>query len=142
VEDEWRAYREGRVGHAPAPPQETSAAAERLRLAQALLEGSAAALLLLSGDALETARRALAEAGAGPTLASVDSAIDAADAALLRGWLGGLSRAERAAIGLRCRMRAGRRPFSTRASAYRAALRAHLIDAAREGGLLCLRGTV
>src|SRR5512146_312969 len=37
VEDEWRAYQHGRVGDAPAPPGEETAAAARLAAARDLL---------------------------------------------------------------------------------------------------------
>ena len=113
VEDEWRAYREGRVGDAPPPPDERVAAGRRLAAAT-------------DEEGLER----------------VDAALLAADAALVRGWLAALGRPERAALGTRCRLRAGPRMPSTRPAAYRAALRAHLVDAAREAGLLCLRGSV
>jgi len=142
VEDEWRAYREGRVGDAPPPPDEARLGAGRLAAARALVESAAAGTRGARREAYRAAWRALAGAGAEPTLTEVEAALVAADAALVRGWLRALLRPERAALGPRCRLRAGARPPSTRPSAYRAALRAHLVDAAREAGLLCLRGSV
>jgi hypothetical protein len=142
VEDEWRTYRSGRVGDSPMPPPEASAAAERLSAARSLLDGSATAAHGARQAAYRSARRALDGAGPARTLAGVDEALLAADDALLRGWLAALTRPERAALGKRCRLRAGARPAGTRPSAYRDALRAHLLDAAREAGLLCLRGSV
>ena len=142
VEEEWRAYRGGRVGGAPALPREGAAAAERLRAARALLDeaGGLPSDPRRAGHAL--ARAALRPPAGGPSLAAVDVALLAADEAILRGWLRGLPRPARAALGARCRLRAGPRPPGTRPPAYRAALRAHLADAAREAGLLRLRGSV
>jgi hypothetical protein len=142
VEDEWRAYRSGRVGDAPAPPTEESAALARLLAARSLLESSVAAAQGARREAYRTAWLALAKVGHAPTLVDVDAALLAADAALVRGWLSALPRPERASLGPWCRIRAGARPPWTRRGAYRAALRAHLLDAAREAGLLCLRGSV
>ncbi len=138
VEDEWRAYRGGRVGDAPAPPEEATVAAGRLRAARALLE--AAPRHGPMGAGLDRARRALEACPA--TLAEVDAALEAAEAALLRGWLTALPRPARAALGPRCRLLAGDRPPWTRPAAYRQALRAHLVDAAREAGLLRLAASV
>jgi hypothetical protein len=142
VEDEWRAYREGRVGDAPAPPDEASLAGRRLAAARALVESAGAAARGARREAYRAAWHALEAVGAAPTLAEVEAALLAADAALVLGWLTALPRAERAALGPRCALRAGARPAWTRKAAYRAALRAHLLDAAREAGLLCLRGSV
>ncbi len=139
VEDEWRAYRGQRVGESPAPPDEAAVAERRLAAARALLAGAAPEGPLAAAH--RVAARALA--GARPTdLAAVEVALAQADAELLRGWLGSLPRPTRAALGPRCRLLAGDRPVWTRRAAYRAALRAHLLDAAREAGLLCLRGSV
>jgi hypothetical protein len=142
VEDEWRAYRGGRVGDAPACASEGEAAARRLAAAREAVtrEGAAAAAPLRT--AWRSAWQTLSAVPEPPTLSGVEAAIAAADEALLRAWLGALPRAARAALGPRCRLRAGDRPSWTRLAAYRAALRAHLVDAAREAGLLGLRGTV
>jgi hypothetical protein len=140
VEDEWRAYSSGRVGDSPGPPHERDVARARLDAARAFLARGAQ-----SGpraQALQQAVELLAQVPESPTLADVDAILAAADAALLRGWLRGLSRPERAALGQRCRLRAGPRPASTRPWAYRDALLAHLCDAAAEAGLLRLRGSV
>jgi hypothetical protein len=142
VEAEWRAYREGRVGSAPGLPCEAAAAAERLRAAQALVEEGGDRPLDPRRAGHRLAREALAAAGPCPTLAAVDAALLAADEAVLRGWLRGLPRPARAALGVRCRLRAGPRLPWTRPAAYRAELRTHLDDAAREAGLLRLRGSV
>ena len=142
VEDEWRAYQSGRVGDAPGPPDETSAAIQRLLAARALIGSAGAAARHALREAYRSAWRALADLGAAPTLAEVDSALLAADDALVRAWLAALPRASRAALGPRCRLRAGARPPWMRRAAYRAGMRAHLLDAAREAGLLCLRGSV
>ncbi len=142
VGDEWRAYQGGRVGDAPSPPDEASAAARRLLAARALIGSAGAAARDARRQAYRSAWRVLAGIGAAPTLAEVDAALLAADVELVRGWLAALPRPERAALGLRCRLRAGARPPWMRRAAHRAALRAHLLDAAREAGLLCLRGSV
>lgn len=142
IEDEWRAYRSGRVGDTSAPPPEASAAARRLHAARALIESAGAAAHHALREAYRSAWRALADLGDAPTLAEVDVALLAADDALVRSWLAALPRASRAALGRRCRLRAGARPPWMRRAAHRAALRAHLLDAAREAGLLCLRGSV
>ena len=142
VEDEWRAYRSGRVGDTSAPPDEASVAARRLHAARALIGSAGAAAHDALREAYRSAWRALADLGAAPTLAEVDAALLAADDALVRAWLAALPRASRATLGRRCRLRAGARPPWMRRAAHRAALRAHLLDAAREAGLLCLRGSV
>jgi hypothetical protein len=142
VEDEWRAYRHGRVGDAPAPPAEEEVAARRLVAAGDLVRSAAAAALGARRDAYLAAARALAAVGDAPSLADVDTALDAADAAAVRAWVAALAAPERAALGPRCRLRAGDRPAAMRRATYRDSLRAHLLDAAREAGLLCLRGSV
>jgi hypothetical protein len=139
VEDAWNAYRRGRVGDAPPPPDEAGAAAARLRAAVAMLETAPTFGPIAGG--LAAARRALA-ACRGSGLAEVEAAIDGADAALLTGWLAALPRPARAALGPRCRLLAGDRPPWTRPAAYRQALRAHLVDAGREAGLLRLAASV
>jgi hypothetical protein len=98
----------------------------------------AAAAYRACGAALEAAlggARAVA-------LDDVERAFARADAALLRAWLGALSRPERAALGRRIALRAGPRRPAVRRSSHRESLRAHLLDGARQAGLLCLRGTV
>jgi hypothetical protein len=142
VEDEWRAYRAGRVGDAPGPPEESRACQERLATARAFLERAASANSGPSREAQLVAARLLGEAGTVRTLEEVDEALALADAELLRTWIARLPRRDRVALGPRCRDRAGRRPAWTRPSVYRASLRAHLLDLAREAGLLCLRGSV
>jgi len=139
VEDEWRAYRTQRVGDSPAPPDEAAAAERRLSDARALLAGALALGPLAAGHRAATSALAGVRAH---DLAAVERALVEADAELLRGWLGSLPRSARAALGPRCRLLAGDRPAWTRRAAYREALRAHLLDAAREAGLLCLRGSV
>jgi hypothetical protein len=142
VEDEWRAYRSGRVGDSPGPPDEREIARDRLEAARAFVARGGSAQGGPRAQALRQASEILAEAPESPTLADVDALMAAADAALLRAWLRGLSPAERAALGPRCRLRAGPRSASTRPGAYRDALLAHLADAAAEAGLLRLRGSV
>lgn len=139
VEDEWRAYRSGRVGDAPAPPEPAAAAAARLAAARALLDGAPSRGPAAAGRPAAI----LALEGCRPCgLAEVEAALEAADRALLRGWLLALPRPARAALGPRCRLLAGDRPPWTRPSAYRQALRAHLTDLAREAGLLRLSASV
>jgi hypothetical protein len=142
VEDEWRAYRSGRVGDSPAPPDERDAARIRLDAARAFVTRAVPPRPGPWAQAIRLAEELLAEAPKSPTLADVDALLAAADAALLRAWLRGLPRPERAALGRRCRLLAGPRPPSTRPTAYRDALLSHLADAAAEAGLLRLRGSV
>ncbi len=146
VEEEWRAYRQGRVGLAPPPCDEDLAARERLEAARLHLEDAARAdgptrqAYLAAAQAL--ARAPSAHARAPFTLAQAERALAEADDALLRAWLAALARSERAAIGPRLRLLAGPRPRRTRPRAYRETLRSHLLDAARRAGLRCLRGSV
>jgi hypothetical protein len=145
VEAEWRGYRSGRVGDAPAPPPEQVAAAARAGAARAFLAGALrgsppriAAAYRACSEVLE---ERLAAAGA-PTLDVVESALARADAALVAAWLRALPRPERASLGRRIALRAGHRRAAVRRRSHRESLRAYLLDAAREAGLLCLRGTV
>jgi hypothetical protein len=141
VEDEWRAYRSGRVGDAPAPTGEASVAEGRLAAARALLEDAAGG----AGPALAAAYRgeAAALACGGPaTLERVEAALAAADARLLLAWARSLPAPERAALGRRVRLVTGSRPRGASLRGHRETLRAHLLDAARRAGLTCLRGSV
>jgi hypothetical protein len=146
VEQEWNAYRKGRVGSAPAPPPEGEAALARLEAARAHLLEVGRASEGARREAYRAAWRALAAAeraiGPRPSLDGVDAAVAAADQALLRAFVESLPRAERAALGPRIRLRAGDRARSTPPRAFREALRAHLADAARQAGYLGLRGSV
>jgi hypothetical protein len=143
VEDEWRAYRSGRVGDAPEPEGEEEVAARRLAGAAAELgraEERGGALAEVYGGAR---RELLAhQVFPGSPLERVEAGLAAADARILGGWVASLSRAERAALGARVRLLAGaRRPGESR-RARRESLRAHLRDLARQAGLSCLRGSV
>jgi len=144
VEDEWRAYRSGRVGEAPGPPGEDDAARDRLERARGLVAEAGSAARGAHVEAYRAAWRALATAGAfpGSPLERAEAAIAAADARLVAAWLRALPRAERAALGARVRLLAGARARRVRPAAHRAALRSHLLDLARSSGLTCLRGTV
>jgi hypothetical protein len=149
VEDEWRAYRSGRVGDAPAPPEEEELAARRLAEARERLARAAAcggplreayreagrSLLELDG----AARPEPVEGRAGDRL---DAVLAEVDRRLLSAWLASLPRPERAALGPRVRLLAGaRRPGESR-RAYRNSLRAHLIDLAAQAGLTWVGGSV
>ena len=127
VEEEWRAYRDGRVGDGGAPEPEADAARRRLSAARALLAESDAAGLLPSDVA---------------SLHELELALSAADDLRLHRWILSLPRPERAALGPRCRLLAGDRIRRARRSAYRETLRTHLFEAARRAGILRLRGTV
>jgi hypothetical protein len=148
VEAEWRAYREGRVGAAPAPDGEGAAAAARLASGRERLEEAAAACAR-AGAGPGGAERAEAYRSAAAllparaaTLDEVERALRAADDRLLHRWLASLPAPERAALGPRCRLLAGDRHRRTHRRAHRAALRSHLFDAARRAGILCLAGSV
>lgn len=142
VEEEWRAYKQGRVGSAPPPSGEAEAARRRLQAARVRLEE---ALRASTGTRRRAYRSALAGLP-GPTevatLPQVEAGLRAADDRLLRAWLASLPRAERAALGPRVRLLAGDRPRRARPRAYRETLRSHLFDSARRAGVLCLRGSV
>jgi hypothetical protein len=143
VEDEWDAYRDGRVGEAPAPPVEADAAGDRLARARALVAEAGRSAEGPEREGYRDAWRALASAAerAGSPLERVEAALAEADARILAAWLAALPPPERRALGPRVRLLAGpRRGGSPRA--YREALRAHLADAARAAGLTCLRGSV
>jgi hypothetical protein len=142
VEDEWRAYRAGRVGDAPPAPEESRVCRERLAAAHAFLQAAAARSAGPTREAHLAASQLLPAPEMACNLAAVDDALEVADAALLRAWLAALPRRARGSLGPPCRRRAGPRPSSTSRSAYRSSLRAHLLDLAREAGLLCLRGSV
>jgi hypothetical protein len=146
VEDEWRAYRSGRVGDSPAPPEEEELARRRLTEARERLARAAACEGPLR-EAYRAAERALAafagpEQDEGPAGDSVGAALARVDARLLAAWLATLPRPERAALGARLRLLAGaRRPGESR-RAHRNSLRAHLIDLAAQAGLTWVGGSV
>jgi hypothetical protein len=143
VEEEWRAYRQGRVGQASPPGDEDLAARERLEAARQHLEDAARTdpprreTYIAAARALAASTRSTLH-----TLALAERAIAGADDVLLRSWVAALTRPERSAIGPRLRLLAGPRPRRTRPRAYRQTLRSHLLDAARRAGLRCLRGSV
>jgi hypothetical protein len=128
VEEEWRAYRDGRVGDGGAPEPEADAARRRLSAARALLADAEDAAALLPSDVA--------------SLHDLELALTAVDDLLLHRWILSLPRPERAALGPRCRLLAGDRVRRARRSAYRETLRTHLFEAARRAGILHLRGTV
>jgi hypothetical protein len=143
VEEEWRAYRQGRVGSAPPPGDEAAAARQRLAAARAHLEEAMRASEALLREGYREALETLAERGRGASgLRDAEAALVAADGMLLHTWLASLAGPERAALGPRCRLLAGPRGRRTRPTAYRETLRHHLFDAARRAGVLCLRGSV
>ena len=145
VEDEWRAYRDARVGDAPPPPLEERAAEGRLAAARDLLaDAGRCAAEGARRDGYRAAWRALAAAGAHPgsPLERVEAALAAADARIVSAWLHALPPPERRALGPRVRLLAGPRARGASPRAYRDALRAHLADLARAAGLTCLRGSV
>lgn len=144
VEDEWHAYRDARVGDAPAPPGEAVAAGERLARARELLaeagrnaEGGERDGYRAAWDALE-----VADAHPGTPLERVEAAFAQADARILAAWLGSLGAPQRRSLGPRIRLLAGPRRRGESRRSHREALRAHLLDAARAAGLTCLRGSV
>jgi hypothetical protein len=140
VEEEWRAYRDGRVGDGGAPGDEASAARTRLAAARRRLAEAEGAS---SGERAAAYRIATASLPAdAASLDAVDRAVAAADDRLLHLWIASLERPARAALGPRCRLLAGDRARRARRSAYRETLRTHLFEAARRAGILCLRGTV
>jgi hypothetical protein len=140
VEEEWRAYRDGRVGDGGAPEPEADAARRRLSAARNWL---AEAESSSAGDRLPGYREAASLLPSDVTsLHDLERALAAADDRILHRWILSLPRPERAALGPRCRLLAGDRVRRARRSAYRETLRTHLFEAARRAGILCLRGTV
>ena len=129
VEEEWRAYRDGRVGDGGAPEPEADAARGRLSAARRTPRRG-------GRGSLAPPRRRLA-----PCTTS-SARLAAADDLILHRWILSLPRPERAALGPRCRLLAGERTRRARRSAYRETLRTHLFEAARRAGILHLRGTV
>jgi hypothetical protein len=144
VEDEWRAYRAGRLAVEQPPPDELAITAAR---AAAALERVRAAARAASRPAIAAAHaRAAAELAAmadGPrSPEALEAALDGADDAALRAWARGLSPCDRAAVGRFCAVRAGPRAAGCTRAAHRAALRAHARDYARGAGLTLLCGSV
>jgi hypothetical protein len=144
VEDEWHAYRDARVGDAPAPPEEDEAAEGRLARARALLEKVGRAADPPEREVYRAAWHALAAAEdhPGTPLERAEAAVAHADARILSAWLAGLAPAQRRSLGPRIRLLAGPRRRGESPRAHREALRIHLLDAARAAGLTCLRGSV
>jgi len=144
VEEEWRAYRAGRVGDAPAPSGEEAVAEERLSRARGQLAAAAHTAPARLSEAYRAAWRALvaADTHPGSPLERAAAAIAAADARLLSAWLRSLPAPERASLGARVRLLGGARPRGTSRRSHREALRAHLADLALEAGLTPLRGSV
>jgi hypothetical protein len=143
VEDEWKAFTSRAVGDAPPPPpSETGAAAARLAAARQRLEAAQAAAAASWRAGYGAALGALAADYPGSALDRVEAAIAAADARLVAARLASLDRPRRASIGPRLALRAGPRPRGASPRAHRQALRLHLLDAARDAGLTCLRGSV
>ncbi len=143
VEDEWTAFRARAIGDAPPPPpSETGAAQARLAGArQRLVEAGSGAPAAWRDGYLE-ALSALGAPYHGSALQQVEAAVAAADARLLSAWLTSLDRPRRRSLGPRLALRAGPRSRGASRRAHRETLRLHLLDAAREAGLTCLRGTV
>ncbi len=142
VEEEWNGYQSRRVGDSPPPPPEGAAASARLDAARDRLADAGRSAPPAWRTGYREAWRALCAPYPGTPLERVEAAIDGADARLLAAWLGSLDRERRAALGARVRLLAGPRPRGTSLRAHRAALRAHLLEAASEAGLSCLRGSV
>jgi hypothetical protein len=142
VEDEWRAYRSGRVGSGAEPAGgEESAVERRLAAARQLVSEAGDRAPAGLGPAYREAARALAPPRA-PDLSGLDELFTGIDGRLVEAWRATLSREERAALGRRCALVAGpRRPGCT-PRAHRAALRTHLADLARRAGLILLGGSV
>jgi hypothetical protein len=138
VEDEWRAYKSGRVGASSAPPLEAGAVAARREAALAGLEDLSRTVSAPLGALYREARTRL-QAVEAASLPELEAALARVDDALLTGWIRLLSRPERSDLGPRCRLLAGIRPAGMRLGAYREGLRAHLWDAAQAAGLLRVR---
>jgi hypothetical protein len=143
VEEAWSEQQARSIGDAPPPPaSETGFATARLAAARArLLEASTGAPPAWA-PGYRGALAALSAPYPGAALAQVEAAIAAADARLLAAWVSSLERPRRASLGPRLALRAGPRARGASRRAHRETLRLHLLDAAREAGLTCLRGSV
>jgi hypothetical protein len=142
VEDEWNAWQQRSVGSSPAPPVEEAAAEARLSAARARLADAGRRADGAWRAGYREAWQALSGDYHGTPLERVEAAVVAADARLLATWLGSLERPRRASLGPRLKLVAGPRPRGSSRRAWRETLRAHLLEAAREAGLTCLRGSV
>jgi hypothetical protein len=144
VEDEWRAYKAGRVGDSPPRAGESTTILLRLEAALSHVETVGRSVAQSLSPIYREARSVLEDRGHSPpaSLATIDQWLAEIDDRLLSGWLRILQPKERAALGPRCRLLAGARPAGTRPAAYREALRAHLWDSARAAGLLSIRGAI
>ncbi len=143
VEEEWSQFQARAVGEAPPPPSsEAGFAAARLASARQRLVEAGGSAPPAWRDGYRLALEALVAPRPGTALEQVEAAIAAADARLLTAWLGSLDRPRRGSLGPRLALRAGPRPRGASRRAHRQTLRHHLLDAAREAGLTCLRGTV
>jgi hypothetical protein len=143
VEDEWRAFTSRAVGDAPPPPPtEVGAAEARLAAARRLLTEAGTGGHQAWSIGHREALGALDAGYPGTALERVEAAIAAADARLLAAWIASLDRPRRASLGPRLALRAGPRPGGASRRAHRQTLRHHLLEAAREAGLTCLRGSV
>jgi len=143
VEDEWSEFQARAIGDAPPPPpSEAAFAAARLAAARQRLSEAGAEAPPAWRDGYRAALEALGAPHRGSALQQVEAAIAAADARLLAAWLASLDRPRRGSLGPRLSLRTGPRPRGASLGAHRQALRFHLLDAAREAGLTCLRGTV
>ena len=140
VEEEWRAYRDGRVGDGGARGGEPDAARSRLAAARNVLAEAETASIGARRTAYREAAGHLPSDVA--SIEEVEAAIEEADDRLLHRWIGSMERPERSSLGPRCRLLAGDRSRRARRAAYRETLRMHLFEAARRAGILCLRGTV
>jgi hypothetical protein len=141
VEDEWRAYKAGRVGESPAPSRESAAVASRLEAALSHIEVNSRSVPQSFVPIYREAQSQLEDRALSPltSLTTLDCWLAEIDDRLLIGWLHTLPQRERAALGPRCRLLTGARSAGTRPSAYREALRAHLWDLARAAGLVGVR---
>jgi len=145
VENEWRAYREGRVGSAPPPEDdERSVGQTRVEAARLALRTRAqrAAVALRSGYAEAESAISLAPKDVVYDLGKVDELFTRVDELLMVAWRRGLDRTQRTALGAALKSSVGpRQPGCTR-RAHRDALRGQMALLAKRSGLYLLRGSV
>lgn len=140
VEDEWRGYRQGKVGAGLPPPSEADAARTRLfALRERLAEAGKVAEARRREAYREAYRTLLALSHSPPPWSRLEAALAAIDRRLVRAWLADLPRDERSRVGRSLTAETGPRPRAVRPRAYREELLAHLADRARHAGVLQLR---
>jgi hypothetical protein len=144
VESAWRAYRSGRVGEGPAPEPEEITLQRRYKAACDLLASAQTRAPPWLRDGIFSAEQVLERlrSVSGCRLEAFDEAVVQADGIIVKAWAASLPRETRARLGIRLRLLAGPRHRGTTPRAHRSMLQSYLAEAAREAGVISLRGRV